>query len=155
VDSKAILQDLSTAEPRYAFKAWVYVAREALFSWGRNNLKNMKRSSIDSDKIKKTMRVLLYDEAKAGVSRVISQGFGESEVQLTDWDLWFVEYVEKHRDSRLLFCWFAKGGAALLCPTDHTGIWAMQREGLRAKGKVGGSAQAILEGLAKETGFII
>jgi hypothetical protein len=57
---------------------------EALFSWGRNNLKNMKRSSIDSDKIKKTMRVLLYDEAKAGVSRVISQGFGESEVPLTD-----------------------------------------------------------------------
>jgi hypothetical protein len=144
VDSKAILQAVGLCGEG-----------GAVLLGGRNNLKNMKRSSIDSEKIKKTMRVLLYDEAKAGVSRVISQGFGESEVPLTDWDLWFVEYVEKHRDSRLLFCWFAKGGAALFCPTDHTGIWAMQREGLRAKGKVGGPAQAILECLAKETGFII
>jgi len=155
VDSKAILQDLSTAEPGTPSMRG-FTGRGRRYSPGEGtNLKNMKRSSIDSDKIKKTMRVLLYDEAKAGVSRVISQGFGESEVPLTDWDLWFVEYVEKHRDSRLLFCWFAKGGAALFCPTDHTGIWAMQREGLRAKGKVGGPAQAILEGLAKETGFII
>ena len=47
-----------------------------------------------------------------------------------------------------------KGGAALFCPSDHTGIWAMQREGLRAKGKVGKPVQDILEGLAKETGTI-
>jgi hypothetical protein len=115
----------------------------------------MEIKSIDPEKIKKTMRVLPYDEAKAGVLRVISEGFGEKEEQLTDWDLSFGEYVEEHRDSRLIFCWFAKGGAALFCPSDHTGIWAMQREGLRAKGKVGKPVQDILEGLAKETGTII
>src|SRR5580692_864739 len=63
----------------------------------------MEIKSIDPEKIKETMRVLPYDEAKAGVLRVISQGFGEKEEQLTDWDLSFAEYVEEHRDSSLIF----------------------------------------------------
>jgi hypothetical protein len=58
---------------------------------------------------------LPYEEAKAGVSRVIEQPLEEMGA-LSDWDLSFSEYIEEHKNSTLLFCWYAKYVAVVFQP---------------------------------------
>ena len=107
----------------------------------------------DSERISRTMRVLSYEEAKAGVSRYLEEPSNEK-VDLTDWDLSFAEYIEEHKNSKLLFCRYAKGVGIVFSPADHHGIWAMQREDIRGKGIVPDHLLSFLEGLAKRKGLI-
>ena len=46
-----------------------------------------------------------YEEAKEGVSRYVEESLQEMG-ELTSWDLSFAEYIEEHKNSKLLFCWY-------------------------------------------------
>ena len=85
-----------------------------------------------SERISRSMRVLSYEEAKEGVSR----------------------YIEEHKDSKLVFCWYDRGVGVVFSPADHHGIWAAQREGTLSKGLVPDHFVTFLEGLAKSKGLI-
>ena len=109
--------------------------------------------SMDSKRVKETMRVLSYEEAKAGVSRVIEKPLQEKGA-LIDWDLSFSEYIEEHKNSKLLFCWYTKYVGVVFSPSDHHGIWALQREGVQGKGKLPKFAIDALEHIANEKGLL-
>lgn len=47
------------------------------------------------------MRVLSYEEAKEGVWRYVEELLHEKG-KLTRWDLSFAEYIEEHKNSKLL-----------------------------------------------------
>jgi len=70
---------------------------------------------MDTTRIRRTMRVLPYEEAKTGTTRFIEESLGESD-EPTDWDLSFEEYIEEHKNSKLLFCWYAKGVGIVSVP---------------------------------------
>ena len=107
----------------------------------------------DAERISNSMRVLSYEEAKAGVSRYL-QDPSNQKAEVTDWDLSFAEYIEEHKNSKLLFCWYAKGVGVVFSPADHHGIWVAQREGTHAKGIVPDHLVTFLEGLAKGKGLV-
>ena len=98
------------------------------------------------------MRVLSYEEAKEGVSHYIEEPLQEG--GLTSWDLSFAEYIEEHKNSKLLFCWYDRGVGVLFSPADHHGIWAAQRGGTLSKGLVPNHLVTFLEDLAKSKGLI-
>jgi hypothetical protein len=104
----------------------------------------------DSERISQSMRVLSYEEAKSGVSRYLDEPAGE----MTDWDLSFAEFIEEHKNSKLIFCRYTKGVGIVFSPADHHGIWAIQRENVRGKGLVPEHLVTFLEGLAKQKGLI-
>ena len=106
-----------------------------------------------SERIARSMRVVSYEEAKGGVSHYIEQPLHETG-ELTSWDLSFAEYIEEHKNSKLLFCWYARGVGVVFSPADHHGIWAAQREGSHAKGIVPDHLVTFLEGLAKRQGLV-
>jgi len=99
------------------------------------------------------MRVLTYEEGKAGVSRYIEEPLRERG-ELTKWDLSFEEYVEEHKNSKLLFCRYGKSVAIVFSPADHHGIWVAQREGTMSKGLVPDHLVTFLEDLAKRKGLV-
>ena len=107
----------------------------------------------DSERISRSMRVLSYEEAKEGVSRYIEEPL-EEKGGLTSWDLSFAEYIEEHKNSKLLFCRYGKSVAVVFSPADHHGIWAAQREGTLSKGIVPDHLVTFLEGLAKSKGLV-
>jgi len=73
---------------------------------------------------------------------------------LTAWDLSFEEYIEEHKNAKLLCCWYAKDVAIVFSPGDHRGVWAMQREGISGKGILPQYALEIVEQIAKEKTLI-
>ena len=90
-------------------------------------------NQADSELLSRTMRVLSYQEAKEGVSRYVEEPL-QDKGGLTKWDLSFAEYIEEHKNSKLLFCRYGSGVGIVFSPADHHGIWAMQREGTLSKG---------------------
>jgi hypothetical protein len=107
----------------------------------------------DAERIARSMRVLPYEEAKKGVSRYIEEPLREKG-ELTNWDLSFEEYIEEHKNSKLLFCRYDKSVGVVFSPADHHGIWVMQREGSVSKGLVPDHLVTFFEGLAKSKGLI-
>jgi hypothetical protein len=107
----------------------------------------------DAQRISNSMRVLSYEDAKAGVLRVL-QDPSNQKAELTDWELSFEEYIEEHKTSKLLFCRYGSRVGIVFSPADHHGIWAMQREGTRAKGIVPDHLVKFLEDLAKRKGLV-
>jgi hypothetical protein len=107
----------------------------------------------DSERIARSMRVLSYQEAKQGVSRYIEEPLQKTG-ELTKWDLSFAEYIEEHKNSKLLFCRYSSRVGIVFSPADHHGIWAMQREGALSKGIVPDHLVAFLEDLAKRKGLV-
>jgi hypothetical protein len=106
-----------------------------------------------AERIARSMRVVSYEEAKGGVSRYIEEPLHEKG-ELTSWDSSFAEYIEEHKNSKLLFCWYARGVGVVFSPADHHGIWAAQREGTLSKGLVPDHLVTFLDGLAKSKGLI-
>ena len=107
----------------------------------------------DSERIARSMRVLSYQEAKEGVSRFIEEPLHEKG-ELTRWDLSFAEYVEEHKDSKLIFCRYGKSVGIVFSPADHHGIWVRQSEGTLSKGLLPDHLVTFLEGLAKSKGLV-
>ena len=68
-----------------------------------------------SERISRSMRVLSYEEAKEGVSRYIEEPLQEKG-GLTSWDLSFAEYIEEHKNSKLLFYWYNGGIEVVFSP---------------------------------------
>jgi hypothetical protein len=106
-----------------------------------------------SERIARSMRVVSYEEAKGGVSSNIEEPLQERG-GLTSWDLPFAEYIEEHKNSKLIFCWYASGVGVVFSPADHHGIWAAQREGNLSKGIVPDHLVTFLESLAKSKGLV-
>ena len=104
-----------------------------------------------SERIARSIRVL--GRGKEGVLRNLEEPLQEMGV-LTSWDLSFAEYIEEHKNSKLLFCRYGKSVAIVFSPADHHGIWAMQREGTLSKGIVPDHLVAFLEDLAKRKGLV-
>jgi hypothetical protein len=111
-------------------------------------------NQADSELLSRTMRVLSYQEAKEGVSRQVEEPLQDKGGGLTKWDLSFAEYIEEHKNSKLLFCRYGSGLGIVFSPADHHGIWAMQREGTLSKGIVPDHLVAFLEDLAKRKGLV-
>src|SRR5271165_3918817 len=109
----------------------------------------MTRDLMDITRIQRTMRVFPYEEAKAATKRFLEESMLESEV-LTDWDSSFAKYIEEHKNSKVLFCWYAQGVAIVFSPSDHHGVWALHREGINGKGVLPEYALEIVERIAKE-----
>ena len=107
----------------------------------------------DAERISRSMRVFSYEEAKKGVWHYIEEPLQEKG-GLTHWDLSFAEYVEEHKDSKLVFCRYGKSVGIIFGPADHHGIWAAQREGNLSKGIVPDHLVTFLEGLAKSKGLV-
>ena len=107
----------------------------------------------DAERISRSMRVLSYEEAKKGVSHYIEEPLQERGV-LTQWDLSFAEYIEEHKNSKLLFCRYGKSVGIIFSPADHHGIWAAQHEGDLSRGIVPDHLVTFLEGLAKSKGLV-
>ena len=110
------------------------------------------RDLIDTSRIERTMKVFPYDEAKTATKRFIEGSMMKSE-GLTGWDLSFEDYIEEHKNSKLLFCWLAQGIAIVFSPSDHHGVWAMQREGITGKGVLPEFALETVERIAREKGL--
>ena len=107
---------------------------------------------LDIERIRCTMRALPYEEAKQTAMRFLAETLGDK-VALTDWELSLQEYIEAHKSSKLLFCWYTHGLGIVFSPSDHHGIWGMQREGISGKGILPEYALEVLERIAKEKGL--
>jgi hypothetical protein len=107
----------------------------------------------DAERISRSMRVLSYEEAKKGVWQYIEEPLQEKG-GLSSWDLSFAEYIEEHKNSKLLFCRYGKSVAIVFSPADDHGIWAAQHEGNLSKGIVPDHLVTFLEGLAKRKGLV-
>src|SRR5271166_1791207 len=70
---------------------------------------------LDIETIRRTMRVLPYEEAKQTAMRFLAETLGEK-VALTDWELSLQEYIEAHKNSKLLFCWYTHGVGVVSAP---------------------------------------
>ena len=107
----------------------------------------------DSERISRSMRVLSYEEAKEGVWRYVEEPLKEKG-GLTAWDLSFAEYVEEHKNSKLLFCRYGKNVGVVFSPADHHGIWVAHRAGALSQGIVPDHLVTFLEDLAKRKGLV-
>jgi hypothetical protein len=111
---------------------------------------------MDTARIKRTMRVFEYEGDKPKVKRFIEERLEDPEAEpevLTDWDLSFGEYLEEHKNSRLLFCWYTRAVGIVFSPSDHNGIWAGRLEGVKGKGTLPAHVQEAVERIAKEKGL--
>jgi hypothetical protein len=112
---------------------------------------------IDTAIIKRTMSVIVYEDAKPKIKRFLEKPLeapDEYEPMVpTDWDLSFDEYLEEHKNSKLLFCWAAPSVGVVFSPSDHNGIWAVRREGVKGKGILPAYVLEVVERIAKEKGL--
>jgi hypothetical protein len=111
---------------------------------------------MDTARIERTMRVVEYGEDKPKIKRFIEERLEDPEAEPevpTDWDLSFDEYLEEHKNSKLLFCWYGPRVGIVFSPSDHHGIWAGRLEGVKGKGKLLAYVQKVVERIAKEKGL--
>jgi hypothetical protein len=111
---------------------------------------------MDMARIERTMRVFEYEGDKAKVKRYLEQRLQDPDAEPevpTDWDLSFEEYLEEHKNSKLLFCWYTRAVGIVFSPSDHNGIWAGRLEGIKGKGKLPAYVQEAVERIAKVKGL--
>ena len=111
---------------------------------------------MDTARMKRTMRAVVLEEAKPRIKHFIQAPLEDPDAEPavpTDWDLSFEEYLEEHKNSKLLFCWGSPTVGIVFCPSDHNGIWAMRREEIKAKGTLPKYVLEVVEQIAKEKGL--
>ena len=111
---------------------------------------------MDTARMERTMRIVEYAEDQPKIKRFIEERLEDPEAEPmvpTEWDLSFDEYIEEHKNSKLLFCWYAPRVGVIFSPSDHNGIWAGRREGVKAKGTLPAYVQKVVERIAKEKGL--
>ena len=111
---------------------------------------------MDTARMERTMRVIEYEGDKPKIKRFIEERLEHPEAEPevpTDWDLSFDQYLEEHKNSKLLFCWWGPRVGIVFSPADHHGIWAGQREGVKGKGTLPAYLQEVVERIAKEKGL--
>jgi hypothetical protein len=115
-----------------------------------------KIPDMDIARIERTMRVLEYEDDKPKIKRFLEQRLEDPEGEPmvpTDWDLSFDEYLEEHKNAKLLFCWYTRSVGIVFSPADHHGIWAGRREGVKGKGTLPVYLQEVVERIAREKGL--
>ena len=115
-----------------------------------------KTPDMDIARMERTMRVVEYEDDKPKIKRYLEQRLEDPEGEPmvpTDWGLSFDEYLEQHKNSRLLFCWYGPRVGIVFSPSDHNGIWAGRLEGVKGKGKLPAYLQEVVERIAKEKGL--
>jgi hypothetical protein len=111
---------------------------------------------MDTARMARTMRVIEYEGDKPKIKRFIEQPLEDPDAEPdvpTDWDLSFDEYLEEHKNSKLLFCWYTPRCGIVFSPSDHNGIWAGRLEGIKGKGKLPEYVLKVAERIAKEKGL--
>ena len=111
---------------------------------------------MDTARIERTMRVIEYEDDKPKIKRFLEEPLEDPEAEPavpTDWDLSFDEYLEEHKNSKLLFCSYAPRVGIVFSPSDHSGIWAGRLEGVKGKGKLPAYVLKVVERIAKEKGL--
>ena len=112
--------------------------------------------NMDTARIERTMRVIEYEDDQPKIKRFLEERLEDPEAKPevpTGWDLSFEEYLEKHKNSKLLFCWYAPRVGIVFSPSDHNGICAGRREGVKGKGTLPAYIQKVVERIAKEKGL--
>ena len=109
---------------------------------------------IDTARIERTMRVVEYENDKPKIKRFLEAPLEDPDAEPavpTDWDLSFDEYLEEHKNAKLLFCWYGPKVGIVFSPSDHHGIWAGRLEGVKGKGKgkLPAYVQKVVERIAK------
>ena len=110
---------------------------------------------MDTARMERTMRVIEYEDDRPKIKRFLEEPLdpkAEPAVP-TDWDLSFDEYLEEHKNSKLLFCSYAPRVGIVFSPSDHNGIWAGRLEGVKGKGTLPAYVQKVVERIAKEKGL--
>jgi hypothetical protein len=111
---------------------------------------------MDTARMERTMRVIDYEVDKPKIKRVLEAPLGDPEADPavpTDWDLSFDEYLEEHKNSKLLFCSYGPSAGIVFSPSDHNGIWAGRKDGIKGKGKLPEYILKVVERIAKEKGL--
>ena len=111
---------------------------------------------MDTARIERTMRVLEYVDDKPKIKRFLEEPLEDPEAEPaapTNWDLSFDEYLEEHKNSKLLFCWYAPRVGIVFSPSDHNGIWAGRLQGVTGKGTLPAYVLKVVERIAKEKGL--
>ena len=111
---------------------------------------------MDTARIERTMRVIEYQGDKPKIKRFLEQRLEDPEGEPmvpTDWDLSFDDYLEEHKNSKLLFCRYSPGVGIVFSPSDHSGIWAGRLEGVKGKGILPAYILKVVERIAKEKGL--
>jgi hypothetical protein len=111
---------------------------------------------MDIARVERTMRVLEYEGDKPKIKRFLEEPLRDPDAEPavpTDWDLSFDEYLEEHKNSKLLFCWYAPRVGIVFSPSDHNGVWAGRLEGIKGKGKLPEYVLKVVERIAKEKGL--
>src|ERR1700741_986033 len=110
---------------------------------------------MDTARMERTMRVIEYEDDKPKIKRFLEEPLNpEAEPEVpTEWDLSFDEYLEEHKNSKLLFCWYGSKVGIVFSPADHHGIWAGRLEGVKGKGILPAYLQEVVERIAKEKGL--
>jgi hypothetical protein len=111
---------------------------------------------MDTARMERTMRVIEYEEDKPKIKHFLEAPLGDPEAEPavpTDWDLSFDEYLEEHKNSKLLFCWYTRRAGIVFSPSDHNGFWAGRLEGIKGKGILPEYVLKVVERIAKEKGL--
>jgi hypothetical protein len=111
---------------------------------------------MDTARIERTMRVVEYEEDRPKFKRFLEERLEDPDAEPmvpTDWDLSFDEYIEEHKNSKLLFCWYSPRAGIVFSPSDHNGVWAGRQEGVKGKGKLPAYVQKVVERIAREKGL--
>jgi hypothetical protein len=109
---------------------------------------------MDTARMERTIRVIEYEEGKPKIKRFLEEPLDDPEAEPavpTDWDLSFEEYLEEHKNSKLLFCWYGPRVGIVFSPSDHNGIWAGRLGGV--KGTLPEYVLKVVERIAKEKGL--
>ena len=115
-----------------------------------------KTPDMDTARIERTMRVIEYEDDKPKIKRFLEERLEDPDAEPdvpTDWDLSFDEYLEEHKNSKLLFCWYTPRVGIVFSPSEHNGIWAGRLEGVKGKGTLPAHVQKVVERIAKEKGL--
>jgi len=113
-------------------------------------------SYMDTARMERTMRVIEYEDDKPKIKRFLEEPLEDPEAEPaapTNWDLSFDEYLEEHKNSKLLFCWYAPRVGIVFSPSDHNGIWAGRLQGVTGKGTLPAYVLKVVERIAKEKGL--
>ena len=115
-----------------------------------------KTPDMDIARMERSMRVVEYEEDRPKIKHFLEDRLEDPDAEPmvpTEWDLSFEDYLEEHKNSKLLFCWYGPKVGIVFSPSDHNGIWAGRREGVKAKGTLPKYVQEVVERIAKEKGL--
>ncbi len=103
------------------------------------------------DAAMQTMRAADPDRAE----ELLKEYFGAGGSTWTGWDQHFIDYIEEHRKTGLIYGSIGDGWHFLIAHQDQSGFWVCAREGLKGKGFLRPKSVAALTEVAIEKKLVI